>query len=366
MHIQSRRNELLQALQAVIGVVDRRQSLPILGNVLLKVADDRLTVRATDLEIELQSESTVQNLAPGVVTAPARKLYDICRSLPEGAEIELKLADKRLTLKSGRSRFALSTMAAEEFPSFPESPAEVDIELPGKQLKNLIQRTVFAMGHQDVRYYLNGLLLELNGTRLRAVATDGHRLALAEMTLDKPVAKTQQFIVPRKAVLELQRLLDTGGEAVQISAGNGQIEVRMDGIRLASKLIDGRFPDYERVIPDHPERIATGDTERMKSALSRAAILSNEKFRGVRLNFSKDQVRIQSQNPEQEEAEEELELEYDSTELEIGFNVTYLLDALSALETTQFVLEMRGPDGSGLLKEQGGSPHRYVVMPMRL
>jgi len=366
MHIQSRRNELLQALQAVIGVVDRRQSLPILGNVLMKVADDRLTVRATDLEIELQCETTVQNLAPGIVTAPARKLYDICRSLPEGAEIELKLQDKRLTVKSGRSRFVLATMPAEEFPSFPESPAEVELKLPSKEFRSLIQRTIFAMGHQDVRYYLNGLLIEMSSNRLRAVATDGHRLALGEMALAEPVAKTHQFIVPRKAVLELQKLLDGGAEETLVSAGNGQIEVRIDGIRLASKLIDGRFPDYERVIPDHPERIAVGDTDRMKAALTRAAILSNEKFRGVRLQFEKDLVKIQSQNPEQEEAEEELEIQYDAAELEIGFNVNYLMDALGAIGTSQFVLELRGSDGSGLLKEQGGSPHRYVVMPMRL
>lgn len=366
MQIQSRRNELLQALQAVIGVVDRRQSLPILGNLMMKVADDRLTVRATDLEIELQSDSTVQNLEPGVVTAPARKLYDICRSLPEGAELELKLQDKRLTLKSGRSRFTLSTMPAEEFPSFPETTPEIEVELPSKELKSLIQRTVFAMGHQDVRYYLNGLLLEFSSSRLRAVATDGHRLALAEMKLERPVDKTYQFIVPRKAVLELQRLLDDGGEMTTIRAGNGQIEVRMDGIRLASKLIDGRFPDYERVIPDQPERIAEANTDKMKSALTRAAILSNEKFKGVRLQFEKGLVKIQSQNPEQEEAEEELEVLYDGGELEIGFNVTYLLDALGVIGTENFMLEMRGPDGSGLIKEHGGSPHRYVVMPMRL
>jgi DNA polymerase-3 subunit beta len=367
MHIQTRRNEIFQALQTVIGVVDRRQSLPVLANTLLVAEEDRLLVTATDLELQLQSEAQVQNLAPGRITAPARKLYDICRSLPEGAEISLETtAAKKLVVKSGRSRFTLGTMPAEEFPSFPSQQEEVRLELPAKELRSLLQRAQFAMAQQDVRYYLNGMLLDVNPQRIRTVATDGHRLAMGQMNIELPGVKPLQLILPRKTVLELQKSLEGGSEMATVLVSTGQVEVRLDGLRLSSKVIDGRFPDYERVIPDKPERRVYGRCEDVIAALSRAAILSNEKFRGVRLNVEKNLLRIQTQNPEQEEAEEEVEVEFDGSPLEIGFNVGYVLDALHAVTTERFVLELRGPDGSGLIREDGDSPNRYVVMPMRL
>jgi DNA polymerase-3 subunit beta len=366
MQIQTRRNDIFQALQTVIGVVDKRQSLPILANVLIQAADDLLLVTATDLELQLQSETRIQNLAPGRVTAPARKLYDICRSLPEGAEITLEDSAKKLTVKSGRSRFSLGTMPAEEFPSFPMMSEEARLELPAKDLRMLLQKTQFAMAQQDVRYYLNGMLLDVNGLRVRTVATDGHRLAMGQLNLETGLKKPFQLILPRKTVLELQKSLENGGETAMLLISASQVEIRLDGSRLSSKVIDGRFPDYERVIPDKPERIAYGHCDLVKAALSRAAILSNEKFRGVRLQFERNLLRIQSQNPEQEEAEEEVEIEYDAAPMEIGFNVGYLLDALNAIGTERFALEMRGPDGSGLVREDGDSSNRYVVMPMRL
>ena len=366
MHIQTRRNDLLQALQTVIGVVDRRQSLPILANVLLEAQEDQLLVTATDLELQLQSETRIQNVVPGRITAPARKLYDICRSLAEGAEISLEESAKRLTVKSGRSRFVLTTMPAEEFPSFPVAAEEERIEVSAKQLKDVLQRTQFAMAQQDVRYYLNGMLFDITSQRLRCVATDGHRLALGQLDSAIGIKKAQQLILPRKTVIELQKLLEIGGETVALTLAGGQVEARLEGIRLSSKVIEGRFPDYERVIPDAPERTAQGSCEKVRAALARAAILSNEKFRGVRLHFEEGLLRIQSQNPEQEEAEEEVEIRFEGGPLEIGFNVGYLLDALSAIATEEFVMELRGPDGSGLIRDSAGSPNRYVVMPMRL
>jgi DNA polymerase-3 subunit beta len=257
-------------------------------------------------------------------------------------------------------------MPAEEFPSFPVSVEDERIEVAAKNLKDVLQRTQFAMAQQDVRYYLNGMLFDINTQRLRCVATDGHRLALGQLDAAIGIKKPLQLILPRKTVVELQRLLDMGGESIALMISGAQVEARLDGIRLCSKVIEGRFPDYERVIPDKPERIVQASCEKVRSALSRAAILSNEKFRGVRLNFESGLLRIQSQNPEQEEAEEEVEIRYDGSPLEIGFNVGYVMDALGAIGTEEFVLELRGPDGSGLIRESGDSHNRYVVMPMRL
>jgi DNA polymerase-3 subunit beta len=366
MNIQTSRSELLQALQAVIGVVERRQSLPILSNVLLSVQDDRLTVTATDLELQVDTHIEVQNHAPGRVTAPARKLHDLCRGLPEGANIELQVSENRLTLRSGRSRFALATLDADQFPSLEVPRYDASLTLANSALKRLLQKTQFAMAQQDVRYYLNGLLLECRAQRIRAVATDGHRLALAELEQDGLQGKESQLILPRKTVLELQRLLTSDEGQVTLRFAPGQLQVEADALRLTSKLIDGRFPDYERVIPERGERTARGDRRRVRAALSRAAILSNEKFRGVRLTFESGLLRIQTQNPEQEEAEEEVELNYDGEPLEIGFNVTYLLDALDAMTGDEFVAELRGPDASGVLMDPAAASDKFVVMPMRL
>lgn len=366
MNIQIPRGELLSALQSVIGVVERRQSLPILGNVLLVAQEDELILTATDLELQVERRVQVQNLSPGKTTAPARKLHDICRGLPEGATIGMELNQNRLTLRSGRSRFALATLAAEEFPSLSAAGGETKLSLTGKELKELLYRTQFAMAQQDVRYYLNGLLLELRANRVRTVATDGHRLALAELRRDTGVKKDLQVILPRKAVLELQRLLEGGEDEVKLSLSANQVQVDLDGLKLTSKLIEGRFPDYERVIPENSDKSVRGDRQRVRAALSRAAILSNEKFRGVRLQLSANMLRIQTQNPEQEEAEEEVEVQYEGEALEIGFNVGYLLDALDAIEGNEFVLELRSPDASGLVYDAANNANKFVVMPMRL
>ncbi len=366
MKLQVGRNELLSALSAVIGVVERRQTLPVLSNFLLELKDDELIVTGTDLEIELEARARVQNLAPGRATIPARKLFDICRGLPEGAEISLEVGAEKAQLKSGRSRYSLACLRAEEFPAMGRVAEGVSLTLQQGQLKRLIEKTQFAMAQQDVRYYLNGMLLEVNSQRVRSVATDGHRLALSEVATDTGFSEVSQVIVPRKAVIELQRLLDATEESVTVKIGAGQIEVDLDVVRMTSKLIDGRFPDYERVVPDSGDKQVNADREMVKRALARTAILSNEKFRGVRLSLDGDKLSLQTHNPEHEEAEEDLEVAYDGTPMEIGFNVNYLLDALSALDGERFVMLLKNSDSSGLIHGADDDSSKYVVMPMRL
>jgi DNA polymerase-3 subunit beta len=269
-------------------------------------------------------------------------------------------------VRSARSRFVLATLPAEEFPSLNSGGADTVLRLTGKELRELLRRTQFAMAQQDVRYYLNGLLLEIRPGRVRTVATDGHRLALAELARDTGVKKDMQVIIPRKAVLELQRLLEDGDAEANLHLSANQLQADLDGLKLISKLIEGRFPDYERVVPENSDKLVRGEVARVRSALARAAILSNEKFRGVRLHLTEHTLRIQSQNPEQEEAEEEVEVQYEGEPLEIGFNVGYLLDALDAIEGNEFVIHLRSADASGLVCDAANDLHKYVVMPMRL
>ena len=366
MKLQVGRNELLAALSAVIGVVERRQTLPVLSNFLMETRDDELIVTGTDLEIELEARARVQNLAPGRATLSARKLFDICRGLPEGAEIQIDVSGDKALLKSGRSRYSLSCLKADEFPAMGRLAEGRELAVTRKQLRNLIERTQFAMAQQDVRYYLNGLLLEITPKRVRCVATDGHRLAMSEVLTDTGFAENLQVIVPRKAVLELMRLLDVSDEVVKVRLGSGQVQVDVDVVRMTSKLIDGRFPDYERVIPESGDKRLQADRELVKRALARTAILSNEKFRGVRLTLEDGKLMLQTHNPEHEEAEEDLEVQFSGSPLEIGFNVNYLLDALGALASSEFVMELKNSDSSGLIYAADDSSSKYVVMPMRL
>ena len=366
MKLQVGRNELLSALQAVIGVVERRQTLPVLSNFLLETRDDELIVTGTDLEIELESRARVQNLAPGRITVPARKLFDICRGLPEGAEIQLESSGDRATLKSGRSRYSLACLKADEYPAMGEVADGRVLKLKHGQLKSVFERTQFAMAQQDVRYYLNGMLLEINANRVRTVATDGHRLALSEVALDTGFKDAMQIIIPRKAIMELLRVLEAGDEEVTLKIAAGQLQADLDVVRLTTKLIDGRFPDYERVIPESGDKRLQANRELVKRALGRTAILSNEKFRGVRLQLENGKLVLQTHNPEHEEAEEDLEVNYNGGSLEIGFNVNYLLDALGALTSEEFVMELKNSDSSGLVYALDDTSSKYVVMPMRL
>lgn len=366
MKFQTERNSLFKALQGVIGVVEKRQTMPILSNVLLKVTGTELQITGTDLELELINYIQVDQATEGEVAVPARKLFDICRGLPEGAQLQFELKDQRATLKSGRSRFVLATMSGEEFPILEALEEGKEFSISRSELNELLDKTHFAMAHQDVRYYLNGLLLEARNNRVRCVATDGHRLAISDIETELADDLDIQVIVPRKAVTEMLRLLNDSDAQIGITVNSHHLQIQLGTIRFTSKLIDGRFPDYERVIPAAGTEIMIADRETVRMALSRTAILSNEKFRGVRLTLSDGHLRLQAHNPEHEEAEEDLEVDYNGAGLEIGFNVNYLLDALACMQADQFILELSGSDSSGLLREQDDDHSRYVVMPMRL
>ena len=366
MKFETLRDTILSPVQAVVGVVERRQTMPILANLLLSVTDTGLAVTGTDMEVELVANAAVDVQEKGEVTVPARKLLDICRSLPEGAKITVYLDKGKITVRSGKSRFSLTTLPAADFPSVEDISTQRGFKISQKLLRELISRTAFAMAQQDVRYYLNGMLLETDEKHLRAVATDGHRLALCDVSASVGESAVQQVILPRKGVLELQRLLGDDDTKASIELGTNHLRVTLPGIRFTSKLIDGRFPEYERVIPKGGDKMFSANRQLLKETLGRAAILSNEKYRGVRLQLSTNQLKVMAHNPEQEEAEDELEVVYQGSELEIGFNVTYLMEALSALESEQVHITLTDANSSCLIHSPESEECRYVVMPMRL
>ena len=366
MQFSIQREALLKPLQQVVGVVERRQTLPVLANLLIKVGDNKLSLTGTDLEVEMVATADAEKLVNGEITIPARKLFDIVRALPDGAHIELKLNGDRVSLNAGRSRFTLTTLPASEFPTVDEIELVEKVSLPEEALRDLMERTAFAMANQDVRYYLNGMLLDLQEHTLRCVATDGHRLAMKETELQSSVSTRRQIIIPRKGVNELIGLLETGDGQVELEFGRNHLRVRRGDVVFTSKLIDGRFPDYEAVIPLGADKTATLDREVLRGALQRAAILSNEKYRGVRLELSPGKMRILAHNPEQEEADEEVEADTHVSDLAVGFNVGYLLDALAALRGDRARLSLRDAQSSCLVQEHDNEHARHVIMPLRL
>ena len=366
MRFSLQREALLKPLAQVVNVVERRQTLPVLANLLTQVSGGELSLTGTDLEVEMVARSSVDDSQDGETTIPARKLFDIVRALPDGSKVTVSQSGDKITVQAGRSRFTLSSLPANDFPSVDEVEATERVAVPEAALKELIERTAFAMAQQDVRYYLNGLLFDLAETRLRCVATDGHRLALCETALESAVQAKRQIIVPRKGVQELQRLLEGGERTLELEMGRSHVRVKRDDVTFTSKLIDGRFPDYEAVIPIGADREVKIDREALRAALQRAAILSNEKYRGVRLEVSPGLVRINAHNPEQEEAQEEVEAETRVDGLAVGFNVNYLLDALGALRDEFVVLQLRDANSSALVRESGSEKCRHVVMPLRL
>jgi DNA polymerase-3 subunit beta len=365
MKVSATREHLLEAMQSVIGVVERRQTMPILSNVLLSARDGRLRVTATDLEVELVASAEVNAQQAGDVTLPGRKLFDIIRTLPDKSTVTLTRENDKVVLRGGRSRFTLSSLPASEFPVIEEINTRHSLSLSARDCRRLIDKTHFAMAQQDVRYYLNGTLLETDGRALRAVATDGHRLSWCELALGATAGEMQQIILPRKGVLELQRLLDGEGN-IEIELGSSHLRAKIGDVRLTSKLIDGKFPEYNRVIPSQPPHVMSAPRDALRAALQRTAILSNEKYRGVRLVFAPGLLTIQAHNPEHEEAEDQLEVEFSGETLEIGFNVGYLLDALAAIETEVVEVCLTGADSSCLIRAPGDATAKYVVMPMRL
>ncbi|WP_116475511.1 DNA polymerase III subunit beta [Zobellella maritima] len=361
------REALLRPLQLVSGALGGRPNLPILNNILLQVSNDSLSLTGTDTEVEMVALVGLDGpVTEGRTTVPARKLLDICRGLPDGAELTFTQDTDRLLLRSGRSRFNLSTLPAEDFPNIEDWNSDLEFDINQQVLKKLIESTQFSMAIQDVRYYLNGMLFETEGQWLRTVATDGHRLATCQRQLLADELPAQQVIVPRKGVLELVKLLDQEDQDVRLQIGKSNLRAVTSGFIFTSKLVDGRFPDYRRVLPRNSDKTLICGREELKQAFSRAAILSNEKFRGVRLYLQDQTLKITANNPEQEEAEEMLDVDYQGSELEIGFNVSYVLDILGTLKSEQVKISLKDASSSGLIEAEDNGDALYVVMPMRL
>ena len=366
MKFSINRETLLKPLQQVAGVVERRQTLPVLSNLLLQVKGAELSITGTDLEVELIGRAEVSKAEDGEVTAPTRKMVDICRELPEGAEINVVLKENRLEIRSGRFRSTLSTLPAADFPSTDQSSPEISTELDSKAFKKLLDKTAFAMAQQDVRYFLNGMLVELGDGRLRSVATDGHRLAMSSQDQADLKGSVKQVIVPRKGVVELQRLLQELEDRVSVSIGSTHLCAASSSFTLTTKLVDGKFPDYERVIPKDGDKLVAADKQEFRQALSRTAILSNEKFRGIRVSLSSGQLKLSANNPEQEEAEETISVEYEGDALEVGFNVSYLQDVLNVIEDEKVRVTLQDANSSAVIDDPKHEDALYVVMPMKL
>ena len=363
---QVSRDALLKPLQAVSGIVERRQTLPILANVLLEQKDGRLFVTATDLEMQITANSELGSKQDQAVTVGARKLQDLLRALPEDSSLTVDTAAGKMTVRAGRSRFNLQTLPAADYPRIGLSQEQQQtIALPQRDFRGLLKLAEFAMAQQDIRYYLNGMLLVIDKGSLQAVATDGHRLSYASIAVAGSYSR-QEVILPRKTVLELGKLLEDSDAELTIDLLTNQVRFRFSNIELVSKVVDGKFPDYNRVIPSgHSKQIDLSRAELLQ-ALQRAAILSNEKFRGVRLVLATDQLKIICTNSEQEEAEEELEIAYKGEPLDIGFNITYLLDVLHNLAADRVVLALGDANSSALITMPERGDYKYVVMPMRI
>ena len=365
--LECSRDDLLAPLQTVSGIVERRHTLPILSNVLLERSGDMLSLLATDLEIQICSQSqAVSQSSLSPLTTSARKLQDILRALPADAKVSLETTGNRLQLKSGRSRFTLQTLPAEDFPRLtPGADATEELVLPQKTLRALLLLVQYAMAQQDIRYYLNGLLLSVEGKELRVVATDGHRLAFANTQLDEQSSR-QELVLPRKAVLELCKLLEDSELEIRIALLGNQVRFNFGSVELYTKIVDGKFPDYARVIPTGHKNLITVDRIALLQALQRSAILSNDKFRGVRWVLTENSLRVSCSNTEQEEAQEELELTYSGNAIDIGFNVNYLLDVLNALSGTHVQCAFGDASSSVLMTDPGLDNFKYVIMPMRI
>jgi DNA polymerase-3 subunit beta len=365
--VKAKRDELLGPLSSVSGIIERRHTLPILSNVLIDRVDHGLSFLATDIEIQITARSALEQSGDAhALTVGARKLVDILRALPESAEVTLQQQDKRLLVKAGKSRFTLQTLPAEDFPRLAKPVGEAArFSVPQKALRRLLGLVQYAMAQQDIRYYLNGLLMLVEEKQLRLVATDGHRLAYASMALDAQLPR-QEVIVPRKTVIELSKLLGDVDDEVKVDISSTQAAFNFGSVELVSKLVDGKFPDYTRVIPTQHKNMLEVDREVLRQALLRAAILSNEKFRGVRWVLTQGSLRIVSSNAEQEEAHEEIEVTYTGEPIDIGFNVNYLLDVLNNVSGPKVECAFGDSSSSALLTFASEPEFKYVVMPMRI
>lgn len=366
MKFTTSRENLLAPLQQVVGVIEKRQTLPILSNVLIRLADNRLEFTGTDLEVQLVTQSVAESGEGGQITVPARKLLDICRLLPEGSAVNAECGADKLSLKSGRSRFSLSTLPAANYPAFDTGSPDVELALSSRVLKKAMEKTLYAMALQDVRYYLNGLLLDLDGGTLRTVSSDGHRLAVYEERVEGADWAPRQVIIPRKGVLELYRLLGDQDEIVTLGIAPNNIRVLMGAVSFSAKLIEGRFPDFRRVMPRDVTKTLHIGKDAFKSALTRVAVLSTEKIKGVSLEAEGGTLKLQAQNPEHEEAEEELEVRLEGEGLSVGFNAAYLLDAVNNVDADEVRLSFTDAANSCLIEDPQSQKYKFIVMPMRL
>lgn len=363
--VKAPRDAVLRPLQVVSGIVERRQTLPILANVLLKREGNLLSFTATDLEIQIQTSAEFESAGEdAATTVNARKLVEILRALPDG-EVQLNLANRKLSIQAGRSKFHLQTLPAEEYPAVTHAPATVDFTIPASSLKHLLSMVHYAMAAQDIRYYLNGMLFVVAGTRVRGVATDGHRLAMCEFEREDAAGATE-VIIPRKTVQELSRLLPDGDDPVRIQVANNQARFSFGSIQFVSKLVEGKFPDYTKVIPANNSKVFLIDREGLTQALTRAAILTTDKFKGVRWVLASNSLKVSTTNTDQEEASEEIEIDYQGDSLDVGFNVVYLLDVLNNLKADQIRVALGDSLGSALITLPDSESFKYVVMPMRI
>jgi len=366
MFIQKIEKEaLLKPLQVVVGVVERKQTMPILSNILIEKENGKIRLTATDLEIQITNIIETDDDSSAAITVGGKKLQDILRILPDQSKISIEVKENKAQIKSNKSRFNLQTLPAQDFPKLSNQLQNSNkITLSQNALKLLLGSIQYAMAQQDVRYYLNGVLLGVEGNKLKAVATDGHRLAYNAITIEADLAK-QEIIIPRKAVMELAKLLADDDSAIELEFSDQQLKTSFSGIQLVTKLIEGKFPDYQRVIPDYSNHLSMNRTL-VQQALQRAAILSNEKFRGVRFVLTEKNLSVISSNSEQEEAQVEIETDYHGEAIDIGFNVNYLLDGLNSINSEQAIFSFGSPNSSILITSPDNQEFRYVVMPMRI
>jgi DNA polymerase-3 subunit beta len=367
MNFTINRDDLLRPLVLVSGAIERKHTLPILSNVLIEASNGVLALTGTDLEVELVATSLIDDPTLAFrTTVPAKKLLDICKSLPDGVMLNVQIDGDTLILKAGKSRFSLSTLSGDEYPNLDTWQTDVNLQLTKSAFRGLIENTHFAMANQDVRYYLNGMSLEVENNIIRTVSTDGHRLALSSLPIEFSPAEQVSIIIPRKGIMEILRLIPDGEEVINIAIGTNHIRIADSGFNFTSKLVDGRFPDYRRVMPLNGDKIVIARRDILKDAFVRVSILSNERFRGVRLNLTDNELHISANNPEQEQADEAVDVHYQGGDLELGFNVSYILDVLNNLKCEEVKFTFIDSTSSALIEAVGRTDLTYVVMPMRL
>lgn len=361
------RDQILPSLQQIVSVIEKRQTMPILSNVLLQADDGQLVLTGTDTEIQIVSKLHLDSISEaGNITVPARKFLDICRLLPNNAEIKFELQDDKIKVVSGRSRFSLNTLPAEHFPEFNESQFEYQFLLNAGKFKKALEKTLFCMANQDVRYYLNGLMLNISNSKLKLVASDGHRLSIYEDNIGQTTGFEARIIIPRKAVQELSRLLDDAEAELNVQFSGNNIKIYYKDVVFSSKLIDAKFPDFSKVFNQSFMSPLMIQKQSLKDALTRVAILSNEKYKGVTFDISGEQLKLSTHNPEHDEAEEELIVQYQGASLSISFNSQYLLDAVSNLDSEMAVLTIASNASSCFIEEPDQSLFKFIVMPMRM